>query len=156
MKGTPRLSQDTSRTVRHGGSDGKPSEAGSGPLRPRSCSYSTKDRTLWEARELAFHDFADRVEQMSDTEQSKVIASMVRSRTRAKTTMLGCDRASLEQYAQFKGQLARRDFHWTVVPEEAPMYDTPAVPFGLADIQREIKILAKGKAPGAGGLTMSC
>ena len=77
MKGTPRLSQDTSRTVRHGGSDGKPSEAGSGPLRPRSCSYSTKDRTLWEARELAFHDFADRVEQMSDTEQSKVIASMV-------------------------------------------------------------------------------
>ena len=65
--------------------------------------------------------------------------------------MLSCDRASLEQYAQFKGQLARRDFHWTVVPEEAPMYDTPAVPFGLADIQREIKILAKGKPPGAGG-----
>ena len=137
-KGTPRLSQDTSRTVRHGGSDGKPSEAGSGPLRPRSCSYSTKDRTLWEARELASHDFADRVEQMSDTEQSKVIASMVRSRTRGKATMLSCDRASLEQYAQFKGQLARRDFHWTVVPEEAPMYDTPAVPFRLADIQREI------------------
>ena len=52
--------------------------------------------------------------------------------------MLSCDRASLEQYAQFKGQLARRDFHWTVVPEEAPMYDTPAVPFRLADIQREI------------------
>ena len=76
-KGTPRLSQDTCRTVRHGGSDGKPSEAGSGPLRTRSCSYSTKDRTLWEARELAFHDFADRVERMSDTERSKVIASMV-------------------------------------------------------------------------------
>ena len=52
--------------------------------------------------------------------------------------MLSCDRASLEQYAQFKGQLARRDFHWTVVPEEVPMYDTPAAPFGLADIQREI------------------
>ena len=61
-KSTPRLSQDTSRTVRHGGSDGKPSKAGSGPLRTRSCSYSTKDRTLWEARELAFHDFADREE----------------------------------------------------------------------------------------------
>jgi hypothetical protein len=51
--------------------------------------------------------------------------------------MLSCDRASLEQYAQFKGQLARRDFHWTVVPEEVPMYDTPAAPFGLADIQRD-------------------
>ena len=110
-----------------------------------------------EARELAFDDFADRVERMSDTEQSKVIATMVRSRTREKATMLSCDRASLEQYAQyFEGQLPRRDFHWTVVPEEVPMYDTPAAPFGLADIQSEIKVRAKGKAPGAGGLTMSC
>ena len=112
-----------------------------------------QDRALREARELAFHEFADRVERMRDTERSKVFASMVRTRTRGKATMLSCDRASLEQYAQyFEGQLARRDFHWAVVPEEVPMYDTPAVPFGLADIQREMRILAKGKSPGAGGL----
>lgn len=112
-----------------------------------------QDRALAEARERIFYEFADRVEAMEDTERSKTIASMIRTRTRGKNTLLSCDPESLEGYAAFfQGQLARRDFHRETAEIERPRYSVHGTPFGAGEVHEEKQRLAKGKSPGASGL----
>lgn len=54
-----------------------------------------------EAVERTFWGFGDKVEAMADTERSKLIAAMVRRKTRGRTSWLASDRESLDAYADF-------------------------------------------------------
>lgn len=105
------------------------------------------------AKDRFFFEFTDRVETMSDQEMSKVVASLVKRRTRGGNPKLPCDASSMESYATFfEGQFRRQPFHRTEVPEreeeETPVQE---VPFTRGEIARHIRNLPKGKSPGQSG-----
>ena len=111
-----------------------------------------------EAIRKGFDDFTEAIEQMEDTEVSKVIATMVRRRTRGQSNHLGSDEASLSEYAEhFEKQFSRQEFHPLEMSERTKVNIEvegveEEVPFSAKDVHTAMRMLPKAKAPGTSGL----
>jgi hypothetical protein len=104
------------------------------------------------AKSRAYYEFAEKVEEMEDTEMTKVISAIIKRKTRGGRD-LSCTEEDMERAAaHFEKQFARQSFHREDVREAEGEGGEGECVFSTKTILEEAKKLAKAKAPGEGGL----